>query len=78
MANPKYGNQNYEYQPFPKMVYRGDEQLIVDGDEALEAALEDGFEDRTSERTAAKAPKKEATPKLAPKPALKKDGPISL
>lgn len=40
MRNPK---GPYTYQPFPKMVYRGDEYRVVTDQDELEAAEQEGY-----------------------------------
>lgn len=82
----KVGNQNYQHKAFPKMVFKGSDELIVNDEDELAIAVEDGYEDRTARRNAAKPkakkaepkPKAEAKPKVTPKPKVEPKGPITL
>lgn len=82
----KIGNQNYQHKSFPKMVFKGKDELIVNDEDELAVAVEDGYEDRTARRNkanpkakeAAPKPKPEAKPKVTPKPPAEAKGPITL
>lgn len=59
------GNPNYQYQPFPKMVYKEELYKIVANEDELAEAREAGYQTNDAHRKAPKAkdtPKPETTP----------------